>query len=161
MIKLISFTLKKGDSPFIHAYSIQPFFIHPWEGWLTLHSHFFNSEFLPIHPSEGLFSLLSLNTFTFFEGWIYFPKVHSPFEEGDSPFEKGDSPSKKGEWKGEYGESPFEGWMNVRVIHFSQHVFLTQVLKKLILKIPKKNLNYVGALDITFLSKIFVGWKPE
>ena len=82
-------------------------FIHPSEGWFTLHSPFFYSSFSNIHPSKGWINFLEgdspfkkgdsplrMNAFTLVEGWILFWETHSPFEKGDSSF-------KKGEWKGE------------------------------------------------------------
>ena len=61
---MFSFTLKKGDSPVL------------------------NLDFLSIYPSEGLFTLFEgdspprVNTFTLFEGWIFFPETQSPFKQG-------------------------------------------------------------------------------
>ena len=93
LFTLFSFTLEKGDSPFIHPFQPRllggsPFrrVIHPFWGWFTL----FEGD----SPFKEGDSPSRVNTFTLFEGWIFFPEAHSPFEKGDSPF-------KKGEWKGE------------------------------------------------------------
>ena len=80
LFTLFSFTLEKGDSPFIHPFSTQT----SWR--FTL----FEGD----SPFKKGDSPSRVNTFTLFEGWIFFPEAHSPFEKGDSPF-------KKGEWKGE------------------------------------------------------------
>jgi hypothetical protein len=79
---MFSFTLEKGDSPFIHPFSTQTSLR------FTLQKGFFLFEDEYVHPFRRV------NVFTFLRIHFHFPEVHSPFEKGDSPL-------KKGEWKGE------------------------------------------------------------
>ena len=109
--KIGRISLLKGESPrslnYKRVNNLFNICVHPLEGWLTLQSPFFNSDFLAIHPSEG---------------WIFFPKAHLPFEKVDSPFK--DSSIQKWWMEG------WIGWITLRrlnesshVIHFSQQFY--------------------------------------